>query len=457
MATPSNDDGYIDGFATPPADAMFFDDSLPKPLSDSPSLPCSTDVDNRNDDIGYESCFPANGTCDNQRLESGQAVVLSASQLSSGLEPMVCGTRKMPTRNSAIIFSLEALPMMPPTEREYSAALAKLGLNEQKPETFLDSDNGLFFKSVFKESIEHRHPPRAKGWRASANAVAPDDENSINRGSQYKERYLNSAEAMFQSARMLIRSYGARKKEVLEAGDETGLLLFYDIQGDGASKKMRVTDESSVSATAELLPICDDATATMPGTTSGNCKRKRPSILIDCKIQYSEVGANYVTRKNSTGEIIHHRFSIPCGLQQFDRNTAEVLSVAQQTLYDVGLTEQLESNTLHVGVCAAQDKAGSNERQVNNAQNFESKKKLHGGKEHFRIPTVCEIHGIARCITTQHGFCQWLISGLIAWAIEEKKGDRLPQLRKIVGARLREIARVLRTSKHHQYMPTTSL
>ena len=172
-----------------------------------------------------------------------------------------------------------------------------------------------------------------------------------------------------------------------------------------------------------------------------------PSILIKARVQYSELGITIVTRKKGSGEIMSTHFDLPQHLQNFDHTTAEVLVPSQEALVDVpSLDSDFMRHFDHVGWVPTQDKASSNERQVNYALSvLDQKKDLYGGKMRFRIPSSCDVHGMARVASSTHSFCQGLISGLIAWGIEQREANRLPELRAIIGEHLASIAVIERT------------
>jgi hypothetical protein len=330
--------------------------------------------------------------------------------------------------------------------------LTGLGSSRDTPESFPDTECGKFYDHAFSRVFASTVPRRPKSWTQSAEESLPNQDVDKNASRRYKMRYLEGTEATYASSRLLATSYVVQQDRLFESEEEEGLMLLFDSQGDEASRQLRVRDESAMTPEDFLAIQDDDAHDEISSTTKRKAHEEIPSILISAKVQYSEFGVTFVTRRRSTGEVMCTHFDLPCPLQAFDRGTGETLVTAQESLLDLtNVSASFMKRFKHVGWAPCQDGCGANERQVNALLLADQKRDEYGGKVRFRIPTLCDVHKWARMMTSTHSFCQSIVSGLIAWAIEERQPNRLRELREITGKRLRAIAVIIRNTIPSDY------
>ena len=455
----ADSDGYVDEFETArrteaeptgPLDDLVGDLVLVADAVDPEPVP--TDDDSVAEECGYADFHAGLSESPQSLASDGAAGAIVAATALDQLDTLAIATVAPQIQAaSAIIFSMDAIAELGDATRDYNATLAMLCIEPNQPDSFPEDVCGKMQDHVFRTILESTRPRRPVNWKACADAAVVaehvDSEDVCGRGSAYKDRYLEAAESTYASSRMLTNGYVRRQLTSIDSGDEVGLLLLFDSQADEASKQMRVADETSFSAdTSKALMDTDSILHAIGDSTT---KRKHiGSVLTTAKVQYSELGLTFVCQDRA-GEVKCTHITVPCHLQHLDRTTAENLHSAQEALLDIeSITPAFMQRFRHVGWVPCQDKSSANEKSVRAGLKIDSKTERYGGKQRFRIPTACDIHGWARVITTTHSYCQTLISGLIAWAVEEQGADRLARLRAIVGQHLANIAVIMRIPRH---------
>ena len=196
-------------------------------------------------------------------------------------------------------------------------------------------------------------------------------------------------------------------------------------QSDAAEGRLRILDEDQVIVQGGIMNNNPPMTATI------------------AKVQYSEARVTVLTQDVMTKTYVMETIPIPCGLDHFDRGTAEVMYRLRTELYDlVGVSDETLAAFRIRYVVHAQDRCSSNEKQVNaskinDAQRWPSR---------TRLALADELHPVASNITKVLNLTSADISGVLALAIAQQGPDRLPALRRIMGERRLAMLRIVRSS-----------
>ena len=400
----------------------------------------SADPDNDNDDLDVPSGYRRHdvGRELSTNAASSESIVAHACSEVGRLSQLVpWGFPKVKedaTPYTTTVFGMGAIVLLPESEHKYASVLTNVALANGKVDSFPDHEVGEHYTHIFSKRLKTDSAHRATPWgnaAAEANASQIADKNS---GSRYRGRFLETAEAVMASSRLLGASYAAKLLNMITGPGQKwrGLMLTFQLQGDEATKEMRIPDETEPSDPS-LHAITDN-----PDAEHEDNKRKAPpSIVVTAKVQYSELRVSCLIERIESGHLVHTSLEFPCTLQHFDRTTSHNLTPAQEDLIKVPgfSTNEFMAAFKHVGVLPTQDKSGGNEKQVNCA-GIVDRKPIHGNKRRFRVAMCCGVHGWARCMTSQfHIFDHW-VTGAIAYAITQRGANKLPELRRIVGDRL---------------------
>ena len=402
--------------------------------------------DNHTDDLdvgsGYQTLdgglvVPLNALGSESSVARSSAEVGRVFQLVPRGFPKIGGKA---TPYTTTVFGMGAIALLTETERKYAALVTNAALANGKDNAFLDHESGHYYEHIFAKRLKTDNAHRATSWTQAASEANTSQSCDKNSASRYRARFLETAEALMASSRLLAASYAAKVLNLITGAGRNyrGTMLSFALQGDEATKEMRVPDESEPSA--DLPSILGDQNAESHIMESNEA----PSIVVAAKVQYSELRVSFLLEHIETGEFVHSSIDLPCPLQHLDRTTSNNLTAAQEDLISLpGFTNELMVAFKHIGVLPTQDKSGGNEKQVNCASVVD-RKLIHGDKPRFRVANVCGIHGWARCMTSQFYMFNTWVSGAIAYAITQRGPNKLPELRRIIGDRLVQICVICR-------------
>ena len=346
------------------------------------------------------------------------------------------------TGRSLAVFAMEGLVPIADNELDFFKHILLKASQSASDNSFCDSIYGKQLSHIVETRLGKPRASRSATWQnaASASNIAGDATKADAR--QYSQRYVEQAECLKASSELLAAATASRQLQRFRLKLDIGLLLLFTSQSDEASKQMRITDETRRIWKLDHKAIEDEHNSASVKDFK-NCKQQ--SILVPCKVQYTELAVTMVVQDTQTKDIHSKHFNLLTHLEHFDRTTAENLNACQETLFCIpGFDQEFMSYIEHVGVAPAQDQAGGNQRQLNEGYRSD-KLPVYGGKRRFRLATSCGVHNWARCITASFYQMQALIGQMIAFAINQRLPDKLPQLRKIIGHRLRTMCHIVRT------------
>jgi hypothetical protein len=292
--------------------------------------------------------------------------------------------------------------------------------------------SGQTYKYLFDVKLNAALPIcRGSTWTAESRAagVFLEDGNASNAIREYKSRYLEIAELLFLSSRMMWAAYVSDVKRQIESGEKEGILCLHNGANDAASFKLVLS--SGVAAAPE-----DDASAPPPPPSENSASATAGKAQVTAKVMQSEVRNTVLLRDRRTGKYSCHSGAVPCPLYSTDRSTSEISHAMHNLIYTMwGFDYSFYGKFKQVVVNHTQDAPNSNLKQINAARKDNAAAVAAGNKKKNILPLQCDIHKAASNNTKSWDLTKGDISGCLALAIAETEPGRFEALLDIVGDR----------------------
>jgi hypothetical protein len=320
-----------------------------------------------------------------------------------------------------------------------------------------NTDYGTAMQYIFQHRLNTSTPVlRGASWSAEVHAAGfhPDAAGSHrNNVAFYKKRYVECAEMLYISCRIMMSSLLADYAKKNSQGLFKGHLLLRLGASDSASFKLRINVVAAARAASSVpmleAPADEPAPplqAAPPTSTAAPPVRSVPSVAVLAKVMQSEVRVTMLVENLATNKLICITGPLPAPLQNSDRNTSEVAHRIQADLYDIPGVKEAEPFFTQSVTQHTQDCCNSNLKQINAMQaevDAHNKDESHDCVKSI-LPLGCGIHRGATINTKSFEFTSFDISGMLAYAIAEQEPGRLQDLRRIIGDLLVAKLRILR-------------
>jgi hypothetical protein len=341
-------------------------------------------------------------------------------------------------------FYYESLVTCAPNDLENARHVLALALGPQRFSSFdEDAPSGKTYKYLFDVKLNASLPSsRGSTWTAECRAAGllQDDAHASRSINEYKSRYVEIAELIFLSTRMMWASYVADVRLKIESGEKEGILCLHTGANDAASFKLILA--SGVAAAS----IDDDASvAPPPPPPPSSASASAGKTQVTAKVMQSELRNTVLLRDRRTGEYSCLSGTVPCPLYSTDRSTSEISHAMRNLIYTMwGFDNSLYRLFKQVVVNHTQDAPNSNLKQINAARKDNAAAVAAGRKKTNLLPLGCDIHKAASNNTKSWDLTRTDISGCLALAIAETEPGRFEALLDIVGDRCVSKLRIIR-------------
>jgi hypothetical protein len=367
--------------------------------------------------------------------------VVAHSSSARSLDPVLAPSSAPDITNA---FYHEGLINWASDERRVAKHLLDVAREKDEGADFdMHTDYGTAMQYIFEHRLNTSTPVlRGASWSAEVHAAGfhPDAAGSHrNNVAFYKKRYVECAEMLYISCRIMLSSLLADYTNKISQGLFKGHLLLRLGASDSASFKLRI-NVVAPARTASSVPMLeaaadDPAPPLQAAPLTSTAAPAIRSVAVLAKVMQSEVRVTMLVENLATNKLICITGPLPAPLKNSDRNTSEVAHRMQTDLYDIPGVKEAEPFFTHSVTQHTQDCCNSNLKQVNAMQrevDAHNKDESHDCAKSI-LPLGCSIHRGATINTKSFEFTSFDISGMLAYAIAEQEPGRLQDLRGIIG------------------------